>query len=230
MNCQDFKMVLDELKVVGFGVNLAGGKIHWTDAAGLVVAHAEIKAILSWAATNNSAMWAHAIGQFQDAKVPVLIPKEKISDFIQNINDSEAADLASEAAEEADAEFIYRASNGANGLYLAVFNFKKESFELSSEDLARKRKSAIGYIVQMLGNIHEILSNKKRVEEAGNLLKHFDEVLNQQLEMLIKDEDLKDEGNRLKKSIQSWLNMLPDKRNDVLAFIKQAASKWQRML
>jgi hypothetical protein len=230
MNCEDFKKVLDELQVDGFGANLAGGKIHWTDKEGKVVAHAEIKAVLSWAATNNSAMWAYAISQFQDAKVPVIKPKNVKSDYIGDINDAKAAELASEVAAEAEADFIYRASNGANGLYLAVFNFKKESIELNAEDIARKRKSAIGYVVHMLGNISEILSNKKRADEAINLLKHFDEALSQQLQQLTKDEDLGEEGIKLKKSIQTWLSMMPEKRDDVLAFLKQAASKWQRML
>jgi hypothetical protein len=230
MNCEDFKKVLDELQVYGFGANLAGGKIHWTDKEGKVVAHAEIKAVLSWAATNNSAMWAYAISQFQDAKVPVIKPKNVKSDYIGDINDAKAAEMASEVAAEAEAEFVYRASNGANGLYLAVFNFKKESIELNAEDIARKRKSAIGYVVQMLGNISEILSNKKRADEAINLLKHFDEALSQQLQQLSKDEDLGEEGIKLKKSIQTWLSMMPEKRDDVLAFLKQAASKWQRML
>jgi hypothetical protein len=162
MNTETLEELLQSLESVGFGANLAGGKIYWTNAAGTVVAHAECKAILSWAATNNSAMWAHAIGQFQDAGVPVLKPANYKSDYIGNINDDQAAKFATEVAEEGGAQFVYRAPNGANGLYLAVFNLKAESKELNEDDYRRKRNSSINYIMQMIANLAEILRNKKR--------------------------------------------------------------------
>lgn len=229
MKTREFLEELDKLDAIGFGANLAGGKIYWTDKEGLVVAHAECKAILSWAATNNSAMWAFAIGQFQDAGVPVVSPVDIKSDYIGNINDAQAEEFAAKAASDAGAQYIYRAANGANGLYLAVYNFKIETIELSSEDHLRKRKSSINYIVQMITNLAEILSNKKRVNEAINLMKHFSDALNQQISVVLKDDDLKEEAGKLQRSINAWLNLLPEKRNDVLAFMKQAASKWNRM-
>ena len=82
----------------------------------------------------------------------------------------------------------------------------------------------------MIGNLAEILSNKKRTDEAISLLNHFSDALNQQIEYILKDEDLKEEAAKLQKSIAVWVNMLPDKRKDVLSFMKQAASKWQRMI
>jgi hypothetical protein len=112
--------LLESLGAIGFGANLAGGKIYWTDKEGKVVAHAESKAILSWAATNNSAMWAFAIGQFQDAGVPLIKPSDASAEYISNISDEQAEEYAAKVALEASAEFLYRASNGANGLYLAV--------------------------------------------------------------------------------------------------------------
>jgi hypothetical protein len=124
---------------------------------------------------------------------------------------------------------MYRAPNGANGLYLAVFNFRAESMELNEDDHRRKRNSSINYIVQMIANLAEILSNKKRTEEAMSLMNHFSEALNQQISVVLKDEDLKEEAGKLQRSIAAWLEMLPDKRVDVLAFMKQAASKWNRM-
>jgi hypothetical protein len=174
-------------------------------------------------------MWAHAIGQFQDAGVPVLKPANYKSDYIGNINDDQAAKFATEVAEEGGAQFVYRAPNGANGLYLAVFNFKAESKELNEDDYRRKRNSSINYIMQMIANLAEILSNKKRTEEAMRLMSHFSEALNQQISVVLKDEDLKEEAGKLQRSITAWLGMLPDKRVDVLAFMKQAASKWNRM-
>lgn len=225
-----FSEILSKLGTVGFGANLAGGKIHWTNSEGKVVAHAAIKAILSWAATNNSAMWAHAIGQFQDANIPVIKPADEKSEYIGNITDEQAAELAAAIGLTAGAEYIYRAANGANGLYLAVFGFKAESIELSAEDITRKRRSSIGYIVQMLGNIGEIMSNKKRTEEAQNLLLHFCDALDQQMEYTLHDEDLIAEALKLQKSIRFWVSIISSQRADVLAFIKQAASKWHRML
>jgi hypothetical protein len=225
-----FSNILSELGTVGFGANLAGGKIHWTNSEDKVVAHADIKAILSWAATNNSAMWAHAIGQFQDANIPVIKPEDAKSEYIGNVTDEQAGEFAATAGLAAGAEYIYRAANGANGLYLAIFNFKAESIELSADDIVRKRRSSIGYIVQMLGNIGEIMSNKKRMEEAQNLLLHFCDALDQQMGHTLRDEDLIAEALKLQKSIRFWVSVLPGQKTDVLAFIKQAASKWHRML
>jgi hypothetical protein len=229
MENNKLKEILDSLGAVSYGSNLAGGKIYWTDVNGSVVAHAETKALLSWAATNNSAMWAHAIGQFQDANVPVIKPSESNVEYIGSINDSQAAEYAEKVAKEAGAQFVFRAANGANGLYLALFNFKAESIELSKEDIQRKRNSSIGYIVQMIGNLAEILNDKKRTDEAISLMQHFSDALNQQIEVILKDDDLMAEAAKLQKSIAAWISMLPDQRRDVLAFMKQAASKWNRM-
>jgi glycosyltransferase involved in cell wall biosynthesis len=114
-------------------------------------------------------MWAFAIGQFQDAGVPLIKPSDATAEYISNINDEQAEEYAAKVALEASAEFLYRASNGANGLYLAVYNFKAESIELSAEDHRRKRNSSINYIIQMVSNLAEILSNKKRTDEASIL-------------------------------------------------------------
>ena len=229
MSSKEIGEILETLGAVSFGANLAGGKIYWTNAEDIVVAHAESKAILSWAATNNSAMWAYAIGQFQDAGVPVIKPTDTKSEYIGNINDEQAAELAGKVAEEGGAAYLYRAANGANGLYLAVYNFKAESIELNADDYRRKRNSSINYIVQMIGNLAEILTNKKRTAEAISLMTHFSDSLNQQILVILKDEDLKEEAAKLQRSIAAWVNMLPDKRVDVLAFMKQGASKWNRM-
>jgi hypothetical protein len=229
MTTKEFDILLQGIGAVGFGSNLASGKIYWTNEEGAVVAHAETKAILSWAATNNSAMWAFAIGQFQDAKVPVLSPLDAKSEYVGNINDEQAAELSGKVAADGNAEFLYRAANGANGLYLGIFNFKVESIELSVEDHRRKRNSSVNYIVQMIENLAGILNDKKRTDEAISLLKHFCDALNQQISTILKDEDLKEEASKLQRSIASWVNMLPEKRKDVLAFMKQAASKWIRI-
>jgi hypothetical protein len=231
MQLGDINTVLDNLGVVSYGLNLAGGKIHWTNKAGLVVAHAEVKAVLSWAATNNSAMWAHAIGQFEDAGVPVLIPENPKADYIGNINDEQAKDFAAKVAEAANASFLYRAANGANGLYLAVFDFKEESIELTDEDWVRKKRSAMNYSVQMLYNLCEILKNKKRWEEALRLMDHYHKALEDQIEHVTRgDQTLIELMRKQQKSIKVWQGMLPKKRKDVIAFMNQAASKWARLI
>jgi len=228
---QNLSSILETIGVVNFGADLVGGKIHWTNNEGEIVAFANIKAIMSWAATNNSAMWAHGIGQFQDAGVPCVVPEDAISEYISNINDIQAAEFAEKAAAAAGAEFIYRAANGANGLYLAVYDFEKGTRELTAEDITRRRRSAIGYVVQMLGNISEILNNKKREEEAIKLLQHFQIALQQQVEEILKDEDVIEEAKKLDKSMSVWITkVLAGERKDVLAFMKQAVSKWQRMI
>lgn len=229
INLEKFQSILDSLGAVSFGANLAAGTIYWTNDKGEVVAHAEAKAIISWAATNHTAMWAYAIGQFEDSGVPVIKPENNKSEYLGNINDQQAAEFAVVVAEKAEAEFLYRAANGANGLYLAVYNFKAESIELSEDDHKRKRNSSINYIIQMIANLAEILSHKKRIEEAIKLMEHFRDALNQQIEIVLKDEDLKEEAAKLQRSIGAWVKMLPDQRRDVLAFMKQAASKWNRI-
>jgi hypothetical protein len=74
-----------------------------------------------------------------------------------------------------------------------------------------------------------IFGPNERTDEAIGLMKHFSDALNQQISVVLKDEDLKEEAAKLQRSIAVWVNMLPDKRKDVLAFMKQATSKWNRM-
>lgn len=231
MQLANINSVLDRLQVVNYGLDLAGGKIHWTNRAGEVVAHAKVKAILSWAATNNSAMWAHAIGQFEDAGVPVLVPENTMADYIGNINDDQAKDYAAKVAETHDASYLYRAANGANGLYLGIFDFKEESIELGPDDVVRKKRSAMNYSVQMLYNLSEILQNKKRWEEALKLMDHYHKALEDQVDHVARgDERLIELLRKQQKSIKVWQGMLPKKRKDVMAFINQAASKWARLI
>jgi hypothetical protein len=229
MNTIEFNNLLNSIGAKSHGSNLSAGTIYWTDENHQVVAHATLKAIISWASTNNSAMWAYSIGQFQDNMVPVIKPSDIISDYIGNISDSETEVIAVKAAEEDKAEYLYRASNGSNGLYLGIYNFKIESMELTAEDLYRKRKASVSYITQMISNISELVENKKKVKEAEILLTHFQDSLDEKIKYAFKDEDIKEEAVKLQKSISAWITMLPDKRRDVLAFMKQAISKWNRL-
>ncbi len=227
---KELNLRLDALGAVNSGSDLVGGTIYWTNEDDQVVAYAKVKAILSWAATNNSAMWAYAIGQFQDAGVSCLEPQGIKGDYISNINDEQAAEWAEKVAIQAQAQYLYRATNGANGLYLAVFDWVEGSKELTPADFARRRRSAIGYVVQMLSNIAEILGQKKREQDALALLQHFYDALQQQLDKVLREEDLREETLKLQKSIEVWKEMLRNaKRKEVLAFMKQAASKWARM-
>jgi hypothetical protein len=137
--------------------------------------------------------------------------------------------LAIKTAEGDRADYLYRASNGSNGLYMGIYNFKKEYLELTPEDLKRKRKASVSYITQMISNIGELLENKKKAKEAEILLTHFHESLNEKIKYAFRDEDLKEEAIKLQKSLNAWTGMLPDKRKDVLAFMKQAISRWNRL-
>ena len=229
INTTEFNNLLNSIGAKSHGSNLSAGTIYWTDENHQVVAHANIKAIISWASTNNSAMWAYSIGQFQDNMVPVVKPLNVKSDYIGNISDSDTESIAIKAAEEDNAGYLYRASNGSNGLYLGIYNFKIETLELTTEDLNRKRKASITYIIQMISNIGELLENKKKLKEAETLLTHFHDSLNEKIKYAFKDEDIKEEALKLQKSISAWITMLPDKRRDVLAFMKQAISKWNRL-
>jgi hypothetical protein len=229
MNTSEFNSILESIGAKSHGSNLSAGTIYWTDENHKVVAHANIKAIISWASTNNSAMWACYIGQFQDNKVPVIQPENVISEYIGNITDSETELLAIKTAEGDRADYLYRASNGSNGLYMGIYNFKKEYLELTPEDLKRKRKASVSYITQMISNIGELLENKKKAKEAEILLTHFHESLNEKIKYAFRDEDLKEEAIKLQKSLNAWTSMLPDKRKDVLAFMKQAISRWNRL-
>ncbi len=225
-----YQHVLQQLGVEDFGADLAGGKIHWTNAGGEVVAHATFKAILSWAATNNSIMWAQELEQFREAGVPVLglDPGSLGLSRSGAMGDNEAANLAREAASAADALFVYRAPNGDNALYLAVYDFETGNIELGPEELERRETSAQEYISTSLGNIANVLEDESRREEVRRLLVNFKKALEQQAELL-SGSPAADDVRGLIPTVRRWLPLLDEDTAGLKKRLTDTAFHWRNM-
>ncbi|EJF52198.1 hypothetical protein SapgrDRAFT_0453 [Saprospira grandis DSM 2844] len=254
MSTQKIAERLAQLGASDCSTNLAEAKIYWTNKEGQVLAHARTAPIMSWAATNKSAAWAFSLGQFIDAEVECFQPQNNKSEYIGNIPEELAQEMAFAEAQGADVPHFYAAANGANMLYLAIYDYKEESLVLTAADWQRKRRSSIGYNLQMLMNMVEILEIRNRYKEAYGLLWQFTQSLDNQLQQKhIKEElVLLEEVQKLRTSVDRWLEILPPEveeeqkhsffsmarwkvpdrtaREEVGAFMKQAASKWGRLL
>ena len=72
LSFDEVQELFNTLGVQSFGAALPEGRIHWTNADGETVAHGRCQAVLSWAAANDSIMWADHIPHFGKAGVPCL--------------------------------------------------------------------------------------------------------------------------------------------------------------
>ncbi len=117
--------LFDELGIKNFNAALPEGRIEWLDASGVVVAHGRCMAILSWSGENNSLMWAEAIESYKASKVPCLPALDEDHPYEEGVDAARAEELATQAAQLANAQFLYTAPTGPNShLFLAIRDFQ----------------------------------------------------------------------------------------------------------
>jgi hypothetical protein len=137
---------MDALGVQSFGADLQGGRIHWMDGSNAVVAHGRCKAILSFAATNNSYLWLSAHSQYQG--VPKVMKPEGAEGYREGVTEAEARAVAVEAAIADGAAYMYAAPMGGGGfVYLAVHDLAFGPLTLSPEEQLHKTRAAMQYVV-----------------------------------------------------------------------------------
>jgi hypothetical protein len=164
--------LFESLGVKSFGAALPDGQIHWTNTEGEVVAHARCQAILSFAATNASVMWAEKIPSFTDAGVPCL-PAPDDDGYEEGVDETEAQELASQAAQLANAQFLYAAPTGGGGkLFLAIRGFTAGTPEPQEGEEQRRLDATTSWVQERLQQLSKILSSD-RADEAAGLLTAF---------------------------------------------------------
>lgn len=181
----DVEELFRTLGVKSFGAALPEGRIQWTNEAGEVVAHARCQAVLSWAATNNSLMWAEALGHFQQAGVPCLPKLDGEEDYLEGVTEEQAQELATQAAQLTGAQFLYAAPMGGGGqLFLAVREFRAGA-EAPDPDAEERRQDATrAWAGQKLRGLAKVI-REGRTDEARALLGALPDQATQQAEYVV---------------------------------------------
>jgi hypothetical protein len=136
----------------GMQFGLPEGRIVWMDKAGKPLGQAAFRAILSWAASNDSILWSWHSEDFARSNVPVL-PQSPLSQvgYVPDADDAHAKKLAVAAATAAGVQCVIRLTAGNNALYVAVDSFEvggpgafsPETFQDSAHAFVRKSLAAI---------------------------------------------------------------------------------------
>lgn len=225
LDFREVQTIFDRLGVANFGAALPEGRIHWTNGDGRVVAHARCQAILSWAATNQSMMWAEAISGFSDAGVPCLPKPDERSDYEEDVDEDTAQELAAECAQLTGAQFLYAAPTGGGGkLFLAVRAFQPGGIEDDPEEEARRVEAARGWAEAKLSRLAEKLSDEGRSGEVAGLLRSFAGEARQQAHFVVKDTELGGRLGGLATQAEAWAAALPQQR-EVVAYQLGVAAK-----
>jgi hypothetical protein len=224
---KELQALFDSLGVKDFGAALPEGRIHWTDAGGKVVAHARCRAILSWASTNHSIMWAEAIASFQQAGVPCLPAPEGEDPYVQDIDEDLAQELAGQSAQLVNAQFLYAAPTGGGGkLFLAVTDFTPGAMDEDPGQEARRIEAARGWAAERLVRLAALLEQGE-VDEVATLLGSLSGQARQQADFVVRGTDLAPRLSGLATQAMLWAQALPEHKDRVAYELKVAARGWQ---
>lgn len=219
--------LFESLGVKDFGAALPEGRIHWTSADGAVVAHARCRAILSWASTNHSIMWAEGIQGFTDAGVPCLPAPEGEDPYVEDIDEDLAEELAGQSAQLVNAQFLYTAPTGGGGkLFLAVTEFTPGAPEPDPEEEGRRIEAARGWAAERLVRLGELLAQGE-VDQVTTLLGSLSGQARQQADYVVRGTDLAPRLSGLATQAQLWANALPEHTDRVAYELGVAARGWQ---
>ncbi|HCH66095.1 MAG: hypothetical protein CL927_04315 [Deltaproteobacteria bacterium] len=209
--------LFESLGVSSFGAALPEGQIHWTNTEGEIVAHARCQAILSFAATNASVMWAEKIPSFTDAGVPCL-PAPDDEGYQEGLDEAEAQELASQAAQLVNAQFLYAAPTGGGGkLFLAIRGFTAGTPEPDEHEEERRLAATTGWVQERLHQMSALLASD-RAEEAPGLLKGFADQAKQHATFVVPGSELAGRLTGLSIQATTWgtaLSLDPTHRDRV---------------
>lgn len=195
------------LGVKSFGAALPEGRIHWTDEAGNIVAYARCQAILSYASTNASIMWAEKIPSFAKAGVPCL-PAPDEEGYQEGVDENEAQDLASQAAQLVSAQFLYAAPTGGGGkLFLAIRGFTAGTPDPDPDGDERRLAATTAWVQERLTQLSALLAGE-RADEAPGLLKAFADQARQQGTFVVPGSELASRLTGLSVQATTWSTAL----------------------
>lgn len=223
----EVKDLFDTLGVQDFSAALPEGRIHWINGDGAVVAHARCRAILSWAATNNSILWAEAIASYQEAGVPCLPAPEGEEPFVEDIDETVAQELAGQSAQLVNAQFLYAAATGGGGkLFLAITDFTPGTPAEDPGAEGRRVAAARTWTHARLQRLGALLKEGRADEVAGLLLALAGQS-RQQADYVVRGTDLAPRLSGLAAQAQLWSAALPDQAQRVAYELEIAARGWE---
>lgn len=116
---QIFKNISEKLAKLGaieYQYLYKVGKVRWRNEKQEIIAHADCKAIMSFASTDNSYRW----GIYPNT--PTLIKPEWTDTMVFNVTEEKTREVAIKAALEDNAEFMFAGNWLTLTLYLSCYN------------------------------------------------------------------------------------------------------------
>ncbi len=223
-----FKDLLSKNKVNDYFLQMSSGKIYWLDQDDKGVARARIKAVFSWAETNQSAMWASKIELLREAAVPFLQPEGNLKELMFQVKESDLLKITLDLAEKDGAFSVFPAFNGRNTMYLAVYDYQEENFDLSEEEIQKRWAAARSFILFNLSHWVEILQDKKRKKELLPAMSSFLEIMKSKYKTIFQSGADLEDYEKLLKSVHSWQDLFTEKPQDLKAFIGLTLQKWSK--
>ncbi|RME25858.1 MAG: hypothetical protein D6798_07920 [Deltaproteobacteria bacterium] len=221
--------LFESLGIASFGAALPEGRIHWTNRAGEIVAHARCQAILSYAAANQSLMWAAGIESFQQAGVPCLPPPDESRPYEEDIGEDDAMELATQAAQLVNAQFLYAApTGGGSKLFLAVRDFTPGSPDADPLEEERRieatRAWAFGKLSRLAERLQQAVGDDQAVAEVATLLRSLSGQADQQARFVVPGSDLAPRLAGLATQARMWADRLPADLEQVAYALRVAAN------
>lgn len=212
LSFEEVQQLFQTLGVKNFGADLAEGRAFWTDAQGKVVASGRCQAILSFAAANHSVAWASAIPAFQEAGVPCIEPLDDEEPFRADVDKEEAEDMARQACQLTNAQFLYESSSGPSTLYLAIRDFRAGGSDAADE--AHRVAAARAWAGQRLAELAALIEAGEHLK-AASLLRAFAKGARNQADMVVPGTDLAPRLAGLATQAMMWSDLLPDQAQQV---------------
>ncbi|MEC8424572.1 MAG: hypothetical protein VX000_12400 [Myxococcota bacterium] len=157
------RALFDSLGVATFGAALPEGRIQWMDAQGTVVATARCRVVLSWAAGNESYLWATRLPGFSEAGVPVVPLPDGEEESRVGVTKEEAESVATAACMGTGVQFLYEAPTGGGCLFLAVEQFAPGAPDEDRGGAAARFEKARTWAARTLARLAETIES-----EAGS--------------------------------------------------------------
>lgn len=212
LSFDEVQQLFQALGVKTFGADLAEGRAFWSDEQGRVVASGRCQAILSYAPGNQSIAWAAAIPAFQQAGVPCIEPLDDEQPFRADVERAEAEDLARQACQLTNAQFLYESSSGPSTLFLAIRDFQPGAADAADE--AHRVAAARAWAGARLAELAALLAGGEHAK-AATLLRSFARGARNQAEMVVPGTDLAPRLAGLATQALMWSELLPAQAEQV---------------
>lgn len=179
------RAMFDSLGVATFGAALPEGRIQWMNGDGDVVASARCKVVLSWAAGNDSYLWATRLPGFAEAGVPVVELPDGEEESKVGVTKEEAESIATAACMNTGVQFMYEAPTGGGCLFLAVEGFLPGAPDEDPSAAAARLDKARGWAARTLASIAAALEEGEGNRESVGAMGAFAKDLRNQADLAL---------------------------------------------